>query len=144
MGWTHYWKREVELPAEEFKEAVKDCEIILSKIDVPLTGPMSKGNPICNSKEIIFNGIKGQDCEPFSIKISEQPRRSDQLVFSYCKTEKLPYDICVKSVLIILKHYLGENIEIMTDGTIEDWSDAIDICMQGLGYGKDFSLSTQE
>lgn len=121
MGWTHYWSRDVELPVEDFSKGVEDFKTTLSKIDIPLAGPMSDGIPIINPTEIIFNGVKGQNCEPFSIKVSELARRSDKVVFSYCKTEKLPYDLCVKTVLVILKHYLGDNIKVMSDGNTEDW-----------------------
>jgi hypothetical protein len=144
MGWTHYWKRDVELPAEAFAKAAKDCKVVLSQINVPLAGPMSEGEPIFNSDAIMFNGIKGQNCEPFLIRLLEHPRRLSQTVFSYCKTEKLPYDLCVKSALVVLKHYLGEHIRIMSDGKDQDWSDAKQLCLSNVGYGTEFILSTNE
>lgn len=144
MGWTHYWKRESELPAEAFRKASKDCKTVLTGIDVPLAGPQSEGEPVFAPDAIMFNGIRGQCCEAFSIRLSEQPRRPNQSVFSYCKTEKLPYDLCVKVALVILKHYLGEHIRVMSDGKKEDWLDAIQMCMSGLGYGIEFMLSSNE
>ena len=144
MGWTHYWKRDIELPAEAFEKASKDCKAVLDKIEVMLAGPMSEGMPIFNSDAIMFNGIKGQNCEPFSIRRLEEPRKPRSYVFSYCKTEKLPYDLCVKSVLVILKHYLGDQIQVMSDGDDEDWSDAKQLCMSNLGYGAEFILSSKE
>ncbi len=144
MGWTHYWERKSEVPAEAFEKAAKDCKVVLDKIDVTLAGPQSEGKPIFTSNAIMFNGIKGQGCEAFSIELMEQPRRLNQKVFSYCKTEKLPYDLCVKSTLVVLKHYLGDHIRVMSDGTKEDWSDAIQICMSYVGYGTEFMLSSKE
>lgn len=144
MGWTHYWKRDIELPAEAFAKASSDSKTMLDKIEVMLAGPMSEGKPIFSSDAIMFNGVKGQDCEPFSIRRLEEPRRPHPSIFSYCKTEKLPYDLCVKSVLIILKHYLGEQIQVMSDGDDTDWSDAKKMCMLNLGYGIEFKLSYKE
>lgn len=144
MGWTHYWKRDIELPAEAFAKASRDCKIMFDKIDVLLAGPMSEGKPMFSSDAILFNGVKGHGCEPFSIKLLEQPRRSRSSVFSYCKTEKLPYDLCVKTALVILKHYLDDEIQVMSDGDDSDWSDAKQLCMSNLGYGAEFTLSNKE
>lgn len=144
MGWTHYWKRDLELPAEAFAKASIDCMTMFDKIDVLLAGPMSGGKPIFGSDAILFNGVKGQDCEPFTIRLLEEPRRSSPFVFSYCKTEKLPYDLCVKTALVILKHYLGDHIQVMSDGDDSDWSDAKQMCVSNLGYGAEFMLSSKE
>lgn len=143
MGWTHYWQRESELPGEAFENAVKDFKLILTSIDIPLAGFEADSDPTLNHDGIIFNGIKEQGCEPFFFKKLEIPRQLGKPVFSYCKTEKLPYDLCVKCVLVILKHYLGDRIEVMSDGTDEDWKDAKQLCHSCLGYGSDFILSEQ-
>lgn len=144
MGWTHYWNRESELPVEAFEKAVNDCKLVLTGIDVRLAGPQSEGEPFFSPDVITFNGIKGQSCEAFSIRRLELPRRQNQLVFSYCKTEQLPYDLCVKSALVILKHYLGEHIRVMSDGKDEDWLDAKQVCISRVGYGIEFMLSSNE
>ena len=140
MGWTHYWERETELPQEAFEKAVKDCRVLLAAVDVPLAGSHAEGEPVFRGDGIVFNGIKGHDCEPFSIKLVEVSRRPGKLVFSYCKTQKLPYDLCVKCTLIILKHHLGDKIRVMSDFTDEDWNDARNLCQGCLGYGLDFEL----
>jgi hypothetical protein len=144
MGWTHYWERDSELPKEAFEKAAKDCLIVCAAIDVSLAGPEFKCEPVFSETEISFNGTKGQDCELFSIKASELPRRPGRAIFSYCKTEKLPYDLCVKCVLVILKHYLGEHIQVKSDGTDEDWRDAKRLCQSCLGYGPEFVLSVDD
>jgi len=61
-------------------------------------------------------------------------------VFSYCKTEQLPYDLCVQVALIVLKHHLGATIKITSDGGETDWQRARDSCIENLGYGQDFRL----
>jgi hypothetical protein len=142
MGWTHYWKRDPEVDLGPFKLASMDCKRIFAVIDVPLSGPESFGEPEINEHEIKFNGIKGQDCELFTVRAEECPRNPGRAIFTYCKTENLPYDLCVKCALVILKHHLGDHIQVMSDGSDKDWQDAKHICFTHLGYGQDFVLST--
>ena len=63
--------------------------------------------------------------------------------FSCTKTAYRPYDIAVTACLIIAKHYLGEQIRILSDGESKDWDDARMLCEQFLGYGKDFELDPE-
>ncbi len=140
MSWTHYWEREIELPADAFAKAADDCRTILAAADVRLAGGQSEGEPVFTRDEIAFNGVKGEDCEPFRIQPVQLPRSPDRPVFSYCKTEKLPYDLCVKCALVILQHYLGGDIKVMSDGKDADWDDARNLCQTCLGYGADFRL----
>ena len=140
MGWTHYWERDVELPAQSFEQAVNDCRRVLAAIEVRLAGHYSEGEPVFSRDEIAFNGVKGQDCETFVIRRVDLPRKPGRPVFSYCKTEKLPYDLCVRCALVILKHHLGDNIKVTSDGTDEDWKDARNICNGCLGYGLDINI----
>ncbi len=144
MGWTHYWEREKEIPAEEFEKAVNDCELLFSKMNVPLAGPQSEAEPVFSPEAMMFNGVQGQDCEIFSMKRIEEPRRPGAAVLSYCKTEKLPYDVCVRAALVIMKHYLGDHLQVMSDGKMKDWKDAVNICILHLGLGDKFNLSSKK
>jgi hypothetical protein len=96
MGWTHYWQREITLPTDKFKEALHDFQTVLEELDIKLAGAEGSGEPVLSESEIVFNGIADLNCEPFVIKSFEPSRRSPDRTFSYCKTEKLPYDLCVQ------------------------------------------------
>ena len=144
MARTHYWKRPEHLDSDAFAAAVKDCKLLLAGIDVPLSGPQRQGEPVFTPGEIAFNGIEGQHCETFVIRVTEQPRRLGRPLFSYCKTQKLPYGLCVKCALVILKHHMPDDIRVMSDGTDADWNDAKQLCLSCLGYGSDFSLDKDE
>jgi len=61
-------------------------------------------------------------------------------VFYCTKTNYYPYDMAVNICLIIAKHYLKDQILVKSDGTLEQWQDAIQICDHFLGYGSDFSF----
>jgi len=143
MAWTHYWQRDEYLDETAFSQAVKDCRILLAAVDIPLSGQEAEGEPVFQNDEIIFNGVQGQACEPFIIRIHEQPRIQGRPVFAYCKTEKLPYDLAVRCALIILKHHLGDSIRVMSDAPESAWNDAKQLCLSCLGYGSDFALDSE-
>lgn len=57
MGWTHYWQRDIEMPAEKFKSAVIDCIEILSALDIRLGDAEGNNNPVLTDDEIVFNDV---------------------------------------------------------------------------------------
>jgi len=60
--------------------------------------------------------------------------------FASTKTAYKPYDLAVTLCLVIAKHHLGEQITIHSDGTMENWHEAMQLCHHFLGYGKGFCL----
>jgi hypothetical protein len=140
MGWTHYWQREIELPAKSFADATTDCRKLFELLKTPLGDVKGKGEPVLAEDKIMFNGINGHSCEPFIINRIQPPRPGRSIVRGYCKTEHLPYDLCVQCTLIILKHHLGDAIKITSDGTDYDWEEARKACTKYLGYGDNFCL----
>ncbi|MGD0784324.1 MAG: hypothetical protein ABR969_00720 [Sedimentisphaerales bacterium] len=140
MGWTHYWQRDVELPAKPFAEAVADCKKIFKLLTIPIGNAQGKGEPLLTDDKMEFNCADGYGCEPFIINRIQQPRHGRTIVAEYCKTEHLPYDLCVQCALIILQHHLAIAIKVMSDGTDYDWDEARRMCVKYLGYGNNFCL----
>ena len=138
MGYTNYWQCDSNLSEYAFSAAVNDFITILPKLDVSLAGSLGNGKPSLSTDEIIFNGSEGLVCEDFSFYRSQSSRRGRDKAFGYCKTENLPYDLCVKVALIILKHYLNNSISISSDGEDTEWDNARENCQKYLGYGNDF------
>ena len=60
--------------------------------------------------------------------------------FGCCKTAFRPYDVAVTAFLVIAKHYLGDKIIVHSDGEMDGWKDAMNLCQDVLGYGKSFRL----
>ena len=58
----------------------------------------------------------------------------------FVKTAFKPYDLAVTAALLIAKRYWGEKIEIRTDGSEVQWSDAKRLCQVHLGYGTSFRI----
>jgi hypothetical protein len=141
MGWTHHWQRPIELPKVAFAAAVRDCRKVLPQTGIGLAGRDGTGMPILRDNAIVFNGADGARCEPFEIHQVEFDRHGRKVIWSFCKTEHLPYDLCVQVSLIILKHHLQDAITITSDGKDVDWSDAKRTCEQSAGYGQGFVLS---
>ena len=106
MGWTHYWKRDIEIPEGKFKEAVTDCKEILSSLDIQLGDAEGNNAPVLTDEEIILNDVT-HGCEPFVFRRIQHPRPGRDRVFEYCKTEHMPYDFAVQCCLIILKHQVS-------------------------------------
>jgi hypothetical protein len=144
MSWTHYWQRGTELSQAPFQAVLIDLRKLLDSTDIKLAGNDGLEEPFLSLDEISFNGVHGQDCEPFRIRRTDALRQNRDMVYSFCKTEHMPYDLCVKCVLIILKHHFNENIAVSSDGIDKDWQDAILHCQTILGYGNNFKLSPKE
>ena len=140
MGLTHYWEREIELPIDLMGKAAEDCNTLFGNIEMGLAGSGGKGEPVLNSEMIVFNGADDSACEDFSFPRTHIPRRARNKSLGYCKTEYMPYDLCVQTALIILKHHLGEMVTVASDASDEDWKKAKDVCQENLGYGSDFEL----
>lgn len=140
MGWTHSWDREPELSTGRFGQAAMDCQRIMAVINVPLGDEEGEGLPVFSDGEIAFNGAGNSGCEPFIVRRTEVPRHGRARAFSFCKTEKRPYDLCVQAALIVLKHHLGAEISVHSDGKDDDWAKAREECQRILGYGQDFRL----
>lgn len=141
MGWTHNWQRPTELPQDKFARAVDDCRKVLQTVKVPLGGFDGRGKPVFKDDAIVFNGAGRSGCEPFEIHQTEFDRRGRDRCLSFCKTEHAPYDLCVQVVLIVLKHHVGDDLTVGSDGVDEDWNEARNICQGVLGYGAEFWLA---
>lgn len=64
--------------------------------------------------------------------------------FQCTKTAFKPYDLAVTVCLVIAKQHLGDQIVIHSDGDMENWHEAMQLCHHFLGYGKGFSLDDDE
>ena len=144
MGWTHSWKRGTELPAAAFAQAVEDCRKAITAAGGPVAGFDGTGEPILGKDAIIFNGKRPAVCETFEIHQTEFDRRGRKVFWGSCKTEHAPYDLTVKTCLVVLKRYLGDAIKIAGDGADRDWDDARKVCQDALGFGADFRLDPPE
>ncbi len=97
--------------------------------------------------------VCGGDCshETFSLERThtipdyKQSRLEEgKLIFECTKTAYKPYDLAVNVALIIASHRLGNQIKIGSDGEMQNWEEAIQLCEHFLGYGKEFNLKFED
>jgi hypothetical protein len=140
MGLTHHWRRPTELPVEHFARAVNDFRKIVVTSRVALAGFDGTGSPILDDDHVVFNGVRGAHHEPFEIRRLEFDRHGRTEVFSFCKTQSLPYDGAVKAALIIFHHHLGQDFRVGSDEHEPSWNEARRWVVAALGYGSQFVL----
>jgi hypothetical protein len=58
---------------------------------------------------------------------------SQNEAFNFCKTFQSPYDTVVVACLIIMKHYLGDAIEVASDGDASEWADGLTLAQKVTG-----------
>jgi len=142
LGWTHYWEREIEVPEENLASAARDCRTVFDSAAIDIAGGGGTGEPMLTPDVLLFNGRGAFGCEDFVFPRIQVPRRErpSGKVLGYCKTEHLPYDLCVQLTLIVLKHHLGNLLKVASDISDDGWQKARGICQKHLGYGAEFIL----
>lgn len=135
MGYTHYCYKPMELPVTQWEMFIGDFNKVLPNFK-HLLDVNTDQKLVVNDTEIFFNGIGENSHETFHF-----PRVEDEDdAFSFCKTARKPYDIAVCSALIIaVKRF--SNVKVSSDGDINDWKDAMNLCQTHLGYGEQFKFN---
>ena len=141
MGLTHYWKRKPGFTPGSFAVAAAGCRLVLGRMNIALASPDGTGDAVIDNNAIRFNGVAPSACEPFDVSQLQVGRVHDGMIGCFCKTDRLPYDLCVKLSLIILQHHLDSDIHVASDEDNDAWISARSICAEHLGYGEDFRLS---
>ncbi len=75
-----------------------------------------------------FNGT--QDLAHESFYFAEHFRQNEE--FAFCKTNRKPYDAVVTACLTVLKHHLGDGIDITSDGRAEEWQHGLELAEEVL------------
>ena len=89
----------------------------------------------CDATGIVFDG----GCEWFVFERISEGRDEDGMVFSFCKTQRLPYNLYVGACLLVFKHHF-RSIKLCPDGRMQDLQPAIDLCKELLGYTEEREL----
>lgn len=144
MGYTHYWtfqqpKRGDAAKVEAlYQKAVKDCAKIIRtyyEANGGLSG-YTAHTPIGTYGGLLVNG-KGDDAhEDFSLREHFKQNFATTFYrepgFNFCKTARKPYDVVVTACLIVLKHRLGDYIDVSSDGYQHDWEAGLELAKRVL------------
>jgi|TARA_R110000851_G_scaffold73614_2_gene162366 hypothetical protein len=118
---SHYIiKRPNSIKDSLFTQICEDISSLIANSPVPVAGFQGEGSFIITEDKVVFNGKGEEACEEFSFT-----KNANGSAMNSTKTMALPYDVLVQSSLLVLKFYLGDSIEITTDGEFEDWKKAI-------------------
>ncbi|MDM7324095.1 MAG: hypothetical protein P3W93_003700 [Thermus sp.] len=101
----------------------------------PLAGPSGKGTPLLGPEEIRFNGRVPDDYETFHFP--GNLRVEEGWTFGAVKTGHRPYDLAVVAVLTIAKFYLGTDLRVLSDGSLQDVAPGVALVERILGYPVD-------
>lgn len=105
---------------------------------------MGIGDPVVAGNLIAFNGAVPRSGESFHVwRVIENPGRETKRYgkfHAFCKTGGLPYDLAVTAALLVLKHYLGDQIVIVSDGGNAEWVAAKTLCYKTLGWGPEWTF----
>jgi hypothetical protein len=151
MGYTHYWtfKKPAKGKADEtealYQKAIKDIASIALHWNATcifdsdrLSGYTAhvKSNKYGGVK---INGKKENAHEDFILRehYKENLEGSNGIggyhnPMHFCKTAQKPYDDVIVASLIVLKHYLGDLIEVSSDGRFEDWENGLQLAKRVL------------
>jgi hypothetical protein len=127
MGYTHYWESYAKrIPAEavdiikEIVEKAYAAGVVQYEHDDPKP-------PVVTDTRIRFNGVGEGGHETFYFDVNDDYRASSGAPFAFCKTARKPYDDVVMRVLIVLKYYLKDDIQVSSDGQFDaEWQSARD------------------
>jgi len=118
---AHYIiKRPNSIKDSTFTQIGEDISLLIANSPVPIAGFQGEDDFMINDDQILFNGKQDDACEEFHFL-----KNIDSSAMNSIKTMALPYDLLVQASLLVLKFYLGDSIEITTDGEFEDWRKAI-------------------
>jgi hypothetical protein len=107
MGYTRYWTVKNKLEKEKFIKFKETCEELVELFDIPL-------DELSISEDaVIFNGVDDNSHETFLFM-------RESTGFSFCKTQRKPYDILVCACLKLAEEIFKNDIDVSSDGENND------------------------
>lgn len=127
MGYTHYWRQPLGIPAAAWALIQADAAKLIAASPVKLAFDYDETDkaPACSAEEIRFNGLGDDGHETFMLT----PDAED---FEFCKTAFKPYDLVVCAVLACAAEHTGK-IAVSSDGDVSDWRDGVEWASKVLG-----------
>lgn len=141
MGYTHYYHQNLDLTESEWRNIHTAFQIMLSNLPehstsagdyyseylLELKGPDGVGEPLVEEMRILFNGDRSIPVEGTKLGLMHEDFALTQFpdsAYSCIKTERKPYDLCVCTMLLIVKTIAPDAYRISTDGERYEWEQA--------------------
>ena len=139
MGYAHYYTVADPLGDLKVPEIAADVEaiIITSEIQIGDWSGEPGSEPLLGPDEINFNAMDPEDFENFRYppQFAWNKKFGIEEGFNFCKTNQMPYDPVVCATLIAIKHHLGDQVRVSSDGDFDDaeeWGPAYDLYFRAL------------
>ena len=115
--YTHYYTIAEMDDDLHFADVVSDIEKIIGLCELPIGDGWGKAGsvPSVGNGHFAFNGIEPDDCEAFVYPPYDEEWQINK-GFAFCKTSRRAYDPVVCASLLVIKHHLGDGVDISSDG----------------------------
>jgi hypothetical protein len=151
MGYTHYWTHRKSFTAAEWQTIKTDVTRILETAERAgirfgtydgsgaVTLPTIDRDE--NGEHLAFNGLGDDRAETFWINKDRAPREPWQEAsrrgWTFCKTNRQPYDEAVTAALVYLESVYPAKIDAGSDGDAEDWEAGLGLAREALPHLSD-------
>ena len=125
MGYTHFWKQ-TKTDAIAWAVAIAKCNLVLERERGYLAGGDACSPLELTVADLCFNGIDDDGHETCLVE-------NEGAEFTFCKTNRKPYDRVVTAVLAIMAQELGDAFTVTSDGDRSDWADGVALASNVLG-----------
>jgi hypothetical protein len=121
MGYTHYFRYEPNHPSFRagWAQMVRDAQRIVERVQA--AGVVIEGfddEPPVSTARIAFDSDEEEELDGESFVIS--PTAEQEVVRTFCKTERFPYDLAVTAILLRCRLIAPDAFWFGSDG---DWDD---------------------
>lgn len=124
MGYTHYFsrvagnKKNAAKLEKQYKLAIEQCQKIVKFYSDTYGGLSGYTAHTLPGKYggLNVNGSGDNGHEDFVMREHWSENGGE-----FCKTARKPYDVVVVACLIVLKHYMGDDFKVGSDGFAQDW-----------------------
>jgi len=136
MGYTHYWtftsnRGKTAQMEKKYQVAIKKCAKVIRAYSTEFGG---LSGYTAHDKTGRYGGLKVNGSREYAHEdFAMREHLSENESFGFCKTAQKPYDTVVVACLIILKHCLGDSIEVSSDGNASEWANGLTLAKQVLG-----------
>jgi hypothetical protein len=149
MGYTHYLKHTQPFSDEEWSQINDALSKIIHHASIRgITTATGDGRTAIDSSHsmiekpwiqnwgqegpvIAINGLENQMCETFVIYKNGTPKQDWQSPgfegFSFCKTQRLPYDAVVTATIIWIDSHFPGRLNASSDGDSSDWREGMNL-----------------
>jgi hypothetical protein len=138
MGYTHYAYMTPIQASDKWAKLTTAVNKVITGSNLIQREWDDNRPPEIGFDNIRFNGIGDDGHE--TLYLEREGKAQEYLTedskgkrFMFCKTAMKPYDKFVTAVLFLAKVHLGEDIEISSDGDVEDWQEGIQLVNEKLG-----------